>query len=134
MAKSNFKSVDDYLAAQPAKTRRVLKSVRNLIKKALPRVEEVISYKIPAYRINGRVALYFAGWKEHYSIYPAGERLVRKFKDELAPYEVSKGTIRFPLSKPVPTRLIAKLAKFRASEIAARQKAKPKPTRRIVLK
>ena len=134
MAKNNFKSVDDYLAAQPAKTRRVLKSVRNLIKKALPRVEEVISYKISAYRINGKVALYFAGWKEHYSIYPAGERLVRKFKDELAPYEVSKGTIRFPLSKPVPTRLIAKLAKFRASEIAARQKAKPKPTRRIVLK
>ena len=102
--------------------------------KALPRAEEMISYQIPAYKVQGRVALYFAGWKEHYSIYPAGERLLRKFKDELAPYEVSKGTIRFPLSEPVPTKLIGELAKFRASEIAARQRAKPETTRRSVLK
>jgi uncharacterized protein YdhG (YjbR/CyaY superfamily) len=83
----------------------------------------VISYGIPAYRLEGRVAIYFAGWKSHYSIYPANARLVAAFKDDLAPYEVNnKGTIRFPLSEPVPVRLIARLAKFRAQE-ARREKA-----------
>jgi uncharacterized protein YdhG (YjbR/CyaY superfamily) len=121
MPKSNFKSVDDYLAAQPEKTRRALKSVRSVIRKALPRSEEVISYQIPAYKIHGRVALYFAGWAEHYSIYPAGQRLPEQILKELAPYEMSKGTIRFPLSEPVPTNLIAKIAKFRAMAITERQ-------------
>ena len=69
--------------------------------------------------------LYFAGWKKHYSLYPSTDRLVKAFKDELAPYEVNnKGTIRFPLSEPVPVKLIAGIAKFRAKEAAARGKAK----------
>ena len=68
--------------------------------------------------------IYFAGWKQHYSLYPANERLVAAFKDDLAPYEVNdKGTIRFPLDKPVPVKLIASLAKFRAREVAERDKA-----------
>ena len=77
------------------------------MRKALPSAEEVISYQIPAYKLNGRVVIYFAGWREHYSIYPAQRRLVAAFKERLAPYEVNnKGTIRFPLSEPVPARLI----------------------------
>ena len=88
------------------------------MRKALPRAEEVISYQIPAYKLNGRVVIYFAGWKEHYSIYPAQRRLVAAFKTRLAPYEVNnKGTIRFPLSEPVPARLIEAIAKFRAMEV-----------------
>jgi uncharacterized protein YdhG (YjbR/CyaY superfamily) len=71
--------------------------------------------------------LYFAGWKEFYSIYPASVSMVREFKDELASYEVDKGTIRFPLSRPVPVKLIERIAKFRAQEAAARAKAKPAP-------
>jgi uncharacterized protein YdhG (YjbR/CyaY superfamily) len=97
--------------------------VRSTIRKALPRAEEVISYQIPAYKLGG-VVLYFAGWKQHYSLYPATERLVAAFKDELAPYELSKGTIRFPLSRPVPVGLIGRIAKFRAKEVAERVKAK----------
>jgi uncharacterized protein YdhG (YjbR/CyaY superfamily) len=63
--------------------------------------------------------IYFAGWKRHYSLYPATRRLVAAFKDELAPYEVNdKGTIRFPLSEPVPVKLIEAIATFRAKEVA----------------
>lgn len=88
------------------------------MRKALPKAEEVISYQIPAYKLNGRIVIYFAGWKEHYSIYPAQRRLVAAFKEQLAPYEVNnKGTIRFPLSEPVPVGLIAAIARFRAKEV-----------------
>jgi uncharacterized protein YdhG (YjbR/CyaY superfamily) len=69
--------------------------------------------------------LYFAAWKAHYSVYPSNARLVAAFKDELAPYEQSKGTIRFPLAEPVPATLIARLAKFRAKEVVDSQKPKP---------
>jgi len=124
MAKTDFKSVDEYIALQPEPVQEVLTLVRNTIRKAVPDAEEVISYQIPAYKMGGRVALYFAGWKEHYSLYPAGERLVAEFHDELASYEISKGTIRFPLSQPVPVKLIGRIAKFRAKEAAEREKAK----------
>ncbi len=100
MAKTDFKSVDEYIAAQPARARRRLQRVRGAIRKALPDADEVISYQIPAYKVAGAAAIYFAGWKEHYSLYPATGRLVEAFEDELAGYEISKGTIRFPLSRP----------------------------------
>jgi len=83
----------------------------------------VISYKIPAYKLPGGRMIYFGGWSRHYSLYPANERFIAAFKDDLAPYKVSKGTIRFPLSEPVPVKLIERIAKFRAKEITARKKA-----------
>jgi uncharacterized protein YdhG (YjbR/CyaY superfamily) len=119
VAKTTFSSVAEYIAVQPPKARGALRKVRGAIRKALPKAEEVISYQIPAYRLNGRVVIYFAGWKEHYSIYPVQRRLVAAFKERLAPYEVNnKGTIRFSLSEPVPVGLIAAIAKFRAKEVA----------------
>ena len=124
MAKTNFKSVDEYMATQPEAVQAVLGRVRSIIRKALPGAEEVISYQIPAYKLHGRCVLYFAGWKQHYSLYPAGDQLVAAFKEELAGYKLSKGTIRFPLSEPVPVKLIERIAKFRAKEVAERQKAK----------
>jgi uncharacterized protein YdhG (YjbR/CyaY superfamily) len=124
MAKTDFKSVDDYIATQPENAQTVLRRVRGIIRKSVPTAEEVISYQIPAYKLNGAAVLYFAGWKQHYSLYPASERLVKTFKDELAPYKVSKGTIRFPLSEPVPAKLIEGIAKFRAKEAADRADAK----------
>jgi|SRR5580698_8747739 uncharacterized protein YdhG (YjbR/CyaY superfamily) len=123
-AKTGFKSVDEYIASQPDATQRVLKRVRNAIRKAVPGAEEVISYKIPAYRFHGGPVLYLAGWKQHYSLYPASGTLVAALKDDLAPYQVSKGTIRFPLSEPVPVKLIERIAKFRAKEVVARENAK----------
>lgn len=114
-----YTSVTEYIAIQPPKARGPLRKVRAAIRKALPKAEEVISYQIPAYRLHGRVVIYFAGWKEHYSIYPAQKRLVAAFKARLAPYEVNnKGTIRFSLSEPVPVALIGAIARFRAKEVA----------------
>ncbi len=124
MAKADFKSVDEYIASQPAAVQGILERVRSTIRDAVPEAEEVISYKIPAYKLDASPVLYFAGWKQHYSLYPASERLVAAFKDELAPYEINKGTIRFPLSRPIPVKLIGRIAKFRAKEIAGREKAK----------
>jgi uncharacterized protein YdhG (YjbR/CyaY superfamily) len=125
MAKTDFKSVDQYIAAQPDAVRAILERVRAAIRKAVPDAEEVISYQIPAYKLGGGTVVYFAGWKEHYSIYPAAKQLVAAFKKELEPYEVNdKGTIRFPLSEPVPVKLIERIAKFRAKEVAEARKAK----------
>jgi uncharacterized protein YdhG (YjbR/CyaY superfamily) len=123
MSPSDFKSVDEYIASQPAAVREILRRVRSTIRKAVPGAEEVISYKIPAYKLHSGPMLYFAGWKQHYSLYPATGRVVAAFKDELAPYEISKGTIRFPLSQSVPVKLIGRIAKFRAKEVAERAKA-----------
>ena len=113
MAKTDFKSVDEYIASQPAAVQSILGRVRSTIRKAVPAAEEVISYKMPTYKLHGGPVLYFAGWKQHYSLYPATARVVAAFKDELAPYEVNKGTIRFPLSEPVPVNLIGRIAKRR---------------------
>jgi uncharacterized protein YdhG (YjbR/CyaY superfamily) len=133
MANTDFKSVDEYIASQPQDVQRLLQNVRGIIRKAVPGADEVISYQIPAYKLNGHAVLYFAGWKKHYSLYPANGRLVAAFKKELAPYEVNnKGTIRFPLSAPVPAKLIAGIAKFRANEVAGPGTgAKKRPVRSV---
>jgi uncharacterized protein YdhG (YjbR/CyaY superfamily) len=119
--KTDFTSVDDYIDAQPDQVRGVLNEVRNIIRKALPKAEELISYQMPLYTLDGQRVLFFAGWKQHYSLYPAGERLVAEFNGELSPYEIRKGTIRFPLSEPVPVKLIERIAKFRAKEASAKR-------------
>lgn len=124
MATANFRNVNEYIAAQPKAAQVVLNRVRRVIRKALPRAEEVISYKMPAYKQDDEIVLYFAGWKEHYSLYPAGNRLLSALKGQLAPYKVNKGTIRFSLSEPVPVGLIGRIAKLRAKEVAQRKKAK----------
>ena len=123
MAKTDFKSVDEYIASQPKAVQGVLERVRSTIRKAVPGAEEVISYQIPAYKLHGNRLVFFAGWKDHYSLYPASSDVVAALGDELAPYELSKGTIRFPLSEPVPVRLITRIAKLRAKD-AEREKAK----------
>ena len=124
MAKTDFKSVDEYIASQPEAVQAMLERVRTTIRKAVPGANEGISYQIPTYKLPGGPVLFFAGWKEHYSLYPATAPLVAAFKNDLSRYEISKGTIRFPLSEPVPVKLIDRIAKFRAKEVAGRKKAK----------
>lgn len=125
MAKTDFKSVDQYIAAQPEAVRGVLERVRGIIRKAIPKAEEVISYQIPAYKLPGGAALYFAGWKQHFSLYPATDHVVAALKAELAAYKISRGTIRFALTEPVPARLIDRIARLRAREVHERAAAKP---------
>ena len=122
MATTDFKSVEAYIAAQPEPVQEILQRVRSAIRKAVPGLEEVISYQMPTYKLHGAPVIYFAGWKRHFSLYPANDRVVAAFADELSSYELSKGTIRFPLAEPVPVKLIQRITKFRAKEIAGRQK------------
>jgi uncharacterized protein YdhG (YjbR/CyaY superfamily) len=129
MAKTDFKSVNEYIASRPKAVQAILRTIRNTIRKAVPTAEEVISYQIPAYKLDHRPVLFFAAWKQHYSLYPASDRLVAAFTDELAGYKRSKGTIRFPLSEPVPVTLIARIARFRAKEVAERDKPRKRISR-----
>ena len=116
-------SVSEYVASKPKESRASLEAVRRAILKALPDAQEGLAYQMPAYTLNGVGVLYFAGWKSHYSLYPASDALVEAFAKELAPYERSKATLKFPLSEPVPVRLIEKIAKFRARQLTTRDAA-----------
>ena len=124
MAKIQFKSVDEYIASQPGAVQVILERVRSTIRKAVPEAVESISYNIPTYKLPGGPVIYFAGWKHHYSLYPVTGNLAAAFKDDVGRYEVNKGTIRFPLSEPVPVKLIGRIAKFRAKEVEERGKVK----------
>lgn len=130
MAMPDYESVPAYLAAQPPEVRRVLMHVRAVIRKALPRADETISYKIPTYEIAGKPAVYFAAWKRHYSIYPITAGVQRALRAELAGVDVEKGTVRFAFDAPVPGELIARIAKQRAAELppvkAVKSKKAPK--------
>jgi uncharacterized protein YdhG (YjbR/CyaY superfamily) len=117
MLKVKHNSVDEYIAAQPAQWQPHLERVRTTIRRAIPKAVESISYQIPAYKLNGKPVTYFAAWKKHYSIYPASGTLLAQMKDELAGYEIEKGTIRMDYAKPVPIKLIARIAKLRAQEV-----------------
>ncbi len=116
MAMKTFASVADYIAAQSPQARATLRKVRAAVRKAIPKAEETLSYKIPTYRVGGKAVIYFAAWKQHYSVYPATRTLVAALKDDLAPYEVAKGTIRFSYDQAVPAALIGRIAKIRAAE------------------
>ena len=130
MARTDYKSVDEYIAAQPKNVQVALRRIRSIIRKAVPSAVEVISYQIAAFRLDEGIVLFLAGWKDHYSLYPADDELAAAFKGALAPYRASKGTLRFPLSDPVPATLIARIAKFRARAVARRAKAKRAPRKK----
>lgn len=123
-AKTDFKSVDEYIASQPQAIQGIVGRVRSTICNAVPGAQEIISYNMPTYTLYGGRLLSFAVWKQHYSIYGATEQVVAAFEEELALFKVDRGTIRFPLSGPVPVKLIGRIAKFHAQEIAERDKAK----------
>jgi uncharacterized protein YdhG (YjbR/CyaY superfamily) len=124
LAKTAFRSVNEYIASKPKDLRVVLERVRRAIRTAVPAARETISYQMPVYTLDGVPVLYLAGWKHHYSLYPASNALVAAFREELARYQRAKGTIRFPLSEPVPEPLIKRIARFRAAQLTTRDKRK----------
>jgi uncharacterized protein YdhG (YjbR/CyaY superfamily) len=124
MARTDYRSVDEYIAAQPPAARPALLRVRGAVRKAVPGAEETISYQIPTFKLAGEYVVYFAGWKQHYSLYPVGAPVVAALGDAVERYELSKGTIRFPLDEPVPVRLVARIAKLLAASAAERAEAK----------
>ena len=109
-----------YLQAQPPVARRALKEVRALVRAAAPDAVEAFSYRIPGFRLDGRVFIWYAGFTNHFSLFPIGPRLVRSLGKAAARYETSKGTIRFPLDEPVPVSLIKRIVKARVAEVRDR--------------
>jgi uncharacterized protein YdhG (YjbR/CyaY superfamily) len=128
MKKGVPKSVDEYIAAQPEAIRPKLEQVRAAIRRAVPEALEGIGYGMPGYKLHGKPMLYFAGFKKHYSLFAASGSFFASLEDELRDYDRRKGTVHFPLTEPVPAKLISRIAKLRAAGLAATAK-KPKPDR-----
>jgi uncharacterized protein YdhG (YjbR/CyaY superfamily) len=117
-------NIDQYIAEFPEETQMILDKLRATIKKAAPKAEETISYAIPCFKYHGYL-IYFAGYKNHTSIYPA-PRATEAFKKELAAYKGGKGTVQFPNDKPLPLGLITRIVKFRIKMNLEREKEKAK--------
>lgn len=115
-------NVDIYIASFPTETRKFLGQVRKAILKAAPGAEEIISYQMPAYKLNGML-VYFAGYKNHIGFYPTGSG-IESFKHKLSGYKTSKGTVQFPLNQPPPLDLITEMVRFRVIENLERLTAK----------
>jgi len=115
------KDIDTYLALQPENVRVALEKLRQVIKTSAPDAEEVISYGMPAYRYHGML-VYFAGFKNHYSLFPANASIIAEMAEELKGYKTSKGTIQFALDNPMPVTLIKKIVKARMKENLNKQK------------
>jgi uncharacterized protein YdhG (YjbR/CyaY superfamily) len=120
--------IDDYLASLAEDKRTALEKLRRAIKAAAPRAEECISYGIPAFRLDGRVLVFFAAASKHCSFFP-GAHPIAALKDELKAYHISKGTVRFDPARPLPTALVRRLVRARIEEHAAIAAAR-KPSRR----
>lgn len=119
-------TVDDYIATQPEALRPKLEQVRAAIRRSVPEAVEGIGYRMPGYKLHGKPLLYFAGFKEHYSLFAASGTFFATLADELKGYELRKGTVHFPLSKPVPVKLISRIAKLRAAGIEGGAKTPPR--------
>jgi uncharacterized protein YdhG (YjbR/CyaY superfamily) len=112
-------SIDEYIAAFPSETQKVLEELRALIKASAPDATETISYAMPTFDLNGRHLVYFAGFKRHVGFYPVPSA-IEAFKEELKPYKSGKGSAQFPLGQPLPTDLIRRIVEFRVGENMAR--------------
>ena len=119
-AEKEYKTVDEYIAFFPNNLQIKLQELRQKIRESAPDAEEVISYGMPAYRLSG-ILVYFAAFKNHIGFYPTSSG-VEAFREELSDYETSKGTIRFPLNKPIPLELVTKIVKFRVDENMCKKK------------
>ena len=106
-----------YFTAQPPKARAALEKIRAAIRSVAPRAAEAFSYQIPAFKLDGRPLVWYAAFKNHCSLYPMTGAIRRKLARDLKPYEMSKGTVRLPLAKPIPVGLVKKLVKARLVEL-----------------
>jgi uncharacterized protein YdhG (YjbR/CyaY superfamily) len=115
-------SIDDYIGDFPTDVQGILRKLRSAIKKAAPQAKETISYRIPTFTLRGYL-VHFAAFKDHVSLFPTSSPM-KAFKRALSPYKVSRGTIQFPLDRPLPLTLVGRIVKFRVKENLARHKRK----------
>lgn len=117
-------TINEYIADFPNDVQKILEKIRMTIRKAAPGAEEAMKYQIPTFTLQGNL-VHFGAYKNHIGFYPA-PRGIEKFKKELSGYEGGKGTIQFPLDRPIPLGLISKIVKFRVKDNLARAAAKRK--------
>ena len=127
VSKTKFKTVDEYLSTFPNATQLKLQQVRAIIKKYAPLAKELISYNMPAFSYNG-ILVYYAGYKNHIGFYPTASGIAA-FKNELGSYDWAKGSVQFPLDKPIPEELIGRIVNFRVKENEKRLELKAKKTK-----
>ncbi len=114
MKMQQYATIDEYMAQFPQSTQEILVKIRQIVQEAAPEAREKIAYGIPTLTLNGPL-VHFAAYEKHVGFYP-GPNGIGAFQTELAPYETSKGTIRFPLDKPIPYDLIRKITLFRVQQ------------------
>lgn len=124
MKKIPAKNIDEYILVFPKDVQKRLEEIRTTIQKAAPEAEETINYAIPTFTLNGNL-VHFAGFKNHIGFYPAPSG-IEAFKKELSVYEGAKGSVQFPLDKPLPLGLVTKIVKFRVKENLEKASAKNK--------
>jgi uncharacterized protein YdhG (YjbR/CyaY superfamily) len=124
---SKPETIDEYISGFPPDVQEKLTRIRSIIHDAAPQAEETIKYQIPTFVLNGNL-VHFAAFKSHIGLYPTPSG-IEKFKDELKDVEISKGTIRFPLDRPIPYDLISEIVSFRVQENLDRAAAKAKKKR-----
>ncbi len=118
----SFETIDQYFSSHTEESRTGLEKIRQVIKKAAPGAEEVISYQMPAFKFHGML-IWCAAYKNHYGLYP-GSKVIAHFKDKLAKYKCSKGTIQFPLDEPIPVKLISEIVRCRIKENLEKEEIK----------
>ena len=114
--------IDSFLADVPEPARTTLEKVRKAIRSAAPDAEETISYKIPTFKLRGKALIYFAAFKDHCSIFPMPDSIWTELRDKLeavGAYKTGKGTLQFPIDKPLPAPLVKKIVKLRVEEMAS---------------
>lgn len=123
METTKITAIDEYIAGFPHQTKEYLNQIRETIQLAAPEAEESISYAMPAFKLKGKPLVYFAGYKGHIGFYatPTGHKA---FEKDLSVYKQGKGSVQFPLDKPMPLDLIARITKFRAEETLKKMKIK----------
>jgi uncharacterized protein YdhG (YjbR/CyaY superfamily) len=117
---SGSSAVDAYIAALPADRRASMQQLREIVRAAAPEAEELISYKMPAFRSHGLFLVSYDAYKRHYSLFPSTDPVIEACGDAIRPYQKGRGTISFPASEPLPADLVRKIIKARVAEIAAR--------------
>lgn len=120
--KKPFPTIDEYIDAFPPDVRSVLEKIRRTIQKAAPGSTEAISYGMPTFKLNGRNLVHFAAWKSHIGFYPQPSGTAA-FRKELAPYKAAKGSVQFPLDRPLPFELLGKMVAFRVEEEQRKSKS-----------